>query len=266
MTTLSREELAAAEAFAVNAAFVAGQRTLAYFQTPVAIDRKGDGTPVTRADREAEQSLRSAIKRQFPDDGLLGEEYGEDAGTSGRTWILDPIDGTKSFIHGVPLYAILVALAVDGRAQVGVIHLPGLGETVSAFTGGCCRWNGRRAQVSSTARLDQAMVLTSDFPDVEQPGPRGTQAQRLYRAAGLRRTWGDAYGYALVATGRADVMVDPIVEPWDVAAVQPIIEEAGGRFTSFDGAESFSAGHAVGTNGLLHDAVLQAFSGASAER
>ncbi|MEM1177223.1 MAG: histidinol-phosphatase [Acidobacteriota bacterium] len=264
MSTPTREELAEAEAFAVDAAFIAGQRTLADFQTPVAVDRKGDGTPVTRADRGAEQSLREAIKKRFPADGLVGEEYGDEAGTSGRTWILDPIDGTKSFIHGVPLYAVLVALAVDGRAVVGVIHLPGLGETVSAWRGGGCRWNGRRARVSTTPKLDAAMVVTSDFPGVEeQPGSRGEAARRLYRAAGLRRTWGDAYGYALVATGRADVMVDPIVAPWDVAAVQPIIEEAGGRFTSFEGEETVNAGHAVGTNGILHAAVLGLLAGDS---
>ena len=255
------DELSEAAAFAVDAAFIAGRRTLTYFQTPVDVDRKDDGTPVTRADRECEQCLRRLIQQRFPDDGLLGEEYGEETGSSGRTWILDPIDGTKSFIHGVPLYAVLVALAVEEEAVVGVIHLPGLGETVSAFKDGGCQWNGRRARVSTTASLDEAMVVTSDFPGVEQPGDRGEAASRLYRAARLRRTWGDAYGYALLATGRADVMVDPIVAPWDVAAVQPIVEQAGGRFTCFDGEATYSAGHAVGTNGVLHDTVLEILGG-----
>lgn len=260
---MNSDQLSEAAAFAADAAFIAGRRTLTHFQTPVDIDRKGDGTPVTRADREAEQCLRRLIEQRFPDDGLLGEEYGEDPGRSGRTWILDPIDGTKSFIHGVPLYAVLVALAIDDKAVVGVIHLPALGETVSAYAGGGCLWNGRRARVSATASLDQALVLTSDFPGVEQPGGRGEAAARLYEAARLRRTWGDAYGYALLATGRADVMIDPIVAPWDVAAVKPIVEEAGGRFTSFDGDETYSAGHAVGTNGILHPEVLKLLAGNS---
>ncbi|MEM6794102.1 MAG: inositol monophosphatase family protein [Acidobacteriota bacterium] len=134
----NERSIAEAARFAVEAAWIAGRRTLAYFQAPVDVESKEDGTPVTRADREAEQSLRDAIHRRFPGDGILGEEFGNEPGTSGRQWILDPIDGTKSFVHGVPLYAVLVALTVEGEAVAGVIHLPGLGETVAGWRGGGC--------------------------------------------------------------------------------------------------------------------------------
>lgn len=230
----------------------AGRLTLAHFQAGVEIQTKADGTPVTRADRDAEIFLRRSIRERFPADGLFGEEFGEESGSSGRVWVLDPIDGTKSFVHGVPLYAVLVAVVIEGRAEVGVIHLPGLGETVRAHRGGGCFWNGQRARVSTVDRVEDALVLTSDFPQREQ----ARTPDRLYDAARLRRTWGDAYGYALVATGRADVMVDPEVAPWDVAAVQPILEEAGGRFTDLEGEARFDGGGGLATNGRLHDEAL----------
>ncbi|MCG8462500.1 MAG: inositol monophosphatase family protein, partial [Holophagales bacterium] len=238
---------------AVEFAWRAGRRTLAWFQTPLAPEEKADGTPVTLADRECERVLRESIRAQYPEDGLIGEEYGEDRSSTERTWILDPIDGTKSFVRGVPLYAVLVAVAIEGVPKVGVIHLPALGETVSARQGGGCYWNGRRSRVSDLEHLDRALVLTSDFPGHEQ----ARTPSRLYAAAGLRRTWGDAYGYAMVATGRAEIMVDPEVAPWDVAAVAPIVEEAGGRFTSLDGDPSVFAGSGLATNGLLHEAALE---------
>lgn len=239
--------------FAVDLAWQGGRRTLAYFQAPVETEWKADGTPVTLADRECERVLREAIRARYPDDALIGEEYEDEPGTTGRAWILDPIDGTKAFVHGVPFYGVLVAVAIDDRARVGVVHFPGLGETVSAWSGGGCWWNGRRARVSQTARIEEALVLSSDFPDHEQ----ASTPSALYAAARLRRTWGDAYGYALVATGRADVMVDPEVAPWDVAAVQPILEEAGGRFGSTTGEPTFAAGSGLGTNGLLHERALE---------
>ncbi|MDA8021046.1 MAG: histidinol phosphate phosphatase [Thermoanaerobaculia bacterium] len=244
----------------MDLAWQAGRITLRHFQVGVEVDAKADGTPVTRADRDAERFLRDAIGARFPDDAVVGEEDEDRPGTSGRTWILDPIDGTKAFVHGVPLYSVLVAVAFaeDPGAshpapRVGVVHHPGLGETVSAYVNGGCWWNGRRAAVSPTTRLEDALVTTSDFPDHEQP----VDLERLYAAARLRRTWGDAYGYSMVATGRADVMIDPIVAPWDVAAVIPIVEEAGGRFSSLDGRPGPWHGHGVATNGLLHDEVLE---------
>ncbi|MEM9555579.1 MAG: inositol monophosphatase family protein [Acidobacteriota bacterium] len=260
---MAPDELASVAAFAIESAHRAGERTLEHFHTSeqvgVTVETKDDGTPVTRADREAERLLREAIAARYPDDAIVGEEEGGAPAEGGRTWILDPIDGTKSFVHGVPLYAILVALAVPGgavdgrpRPVVGVVHLPALGETVAAWRGGGCWWNGRRVEVSATSRVADALVLGSDFPGLETDDV----AVPLFRAARLRRTWGDAYGYALVATGRADVMIDPIVSPWDVAAVQPLIEEAGGVFSDLDGAPTPWSGHAVASNGQIHDEVL----------
>ncbi|MEM1201624.1 MAG: inositol monophosphatase family protein [Acidobacteriota bacterium] len=246
-------DLEALRDLAVDLAWRAGRRTLAYFQAGVEVEAKADGTPVTRADREAEALLRREIRSRYPDDALRGEEYDDEAGSTGWTWVLDPIDGTKSFVHGVPFYSVLVAVCEGTRPVVGVIHLPGLGETVAAHRGGGCWWNGRRARVSETPRVAEALVVTSDFPGSEQ----AHTPTRLYDAARLRRTWGDAYGYAMVATGRADVMIDPEVAPWDVAAVQPVVEEAGGRFTDLGGTASPWNGNAVATNGHLHDEVLR---------
>lgn len=239
--------------FAVDLAWHAGRITLRYFQTHLEVDGKDDGTPVTEADRQAEAYMRRAIEARFPDDALVGEEYGDQAGRSGRTWIIDPIDGTKSFVHGVPLYGLLIGVRVDEAPAVGVMHFPALGETVAAWRGGGCYWNGRRVGVSAVDQLGQSLATSSDlFLPGEHPG-----FDRLMSRVRLRRTWGDCYGYALVATGRAEVMVDPIVSPWDIAAVEPVILEAGGRFTDLDGGSDLWAGHGVATNGLVHDAVLE---------
>ena len=234
---------------AVDLARQAGELTLEYFRSGVETDHKADGTPVTAADRGAEELLRRELRSRFPDDGLLGEEHGNEPGTSGRTWILDPIDGTKSFVRGVPLYGVLIGLEIDGAAALGVVHLPALGETVAAWRGGGCWWNGRRARVSRVAELGSSLLALSDWPD-------GGVLDPVLDAVGMRRTWGDCYGYVLVATGRAEMMIDPVVNVWDVAAVKPIVEEAGGRLTDLGGAATIRGGSAVGSNGLVHDAVL----------
>ncbi len=246
---------------AVDLAWHAGHISLRYFQTDLEVSEKGDGTPVTAADRDTEALLRETLEQRFPEDGILGEEFGETASKNGLTWVLDPIDGTKSFIHGVPFYGLLMALLEDDEPLLGVMHFPALAETVAAYRGGGCHWNGRRCHVSAVADLSRALATASDIPDphsasVLQERPRVEATHRLLQAAGLRRTWGDCYGYALVATGRAEVMIDPVVNLWDIAPVLPIIEEAGGRFTSFGGRRTLSDGHSVASNGHLHDAVL----------
>ncbi len=246
---------------AVDLAWHAGRISLRYFQTDLEVHNKADDTPVTVADRETEAFLRQALQQRYPDDSLYGEEYGRQEGRSGRTWVVDPIDGTKSFIHGVPFYGLLLALLEDDEPVLGVMHFPALEETVAAYRGGGCMWNGRRCRVSGVSRLDAALVTTSDVPDLHaaqalDQTPRVEATHRLMQAARLRRTWGDCYGYALVATGRAEVMVDPVVNLWDIAPVLPILEEAGGRFTDFDGQRSLRQGNGVGSNGHLHDAVL----------
>lgn len=243
----------------------AGEMTLRWFQSGPAVETKADGSPVTIADREAERLLRQRIGEAFPDDGILGEEEGEKPGTSGRRWILDPIDGTKSFIHGVPLYGVMVALEVGGEAVVGALHFPPLGDTVAAARGAGCTWNGKPARVSDVNRLESSLVLTSGDARLTPPLPHSPTSPpaevglasrvnglaRLAARAGIVRTWGDCYGYALVATGRAEAMLDPSLSAWDAAAVRPIIEEAGGVFTDWSGTPSHLGGHAVATNRAL---------------
>lgn len=238
--------------FAVEIAWHAGRRTLAYYQSDCQPETKGDGTPVTRADREAEALLRQWIEARYPDDAVIGEEYGEKPGKTGRTWILDPIDGTKSFVHGVPLYGVLIGLTLENEPAVGVIHLPALGDTVTARRGGGCYWNARKAEVARRPKLSDALICSSDMPM-----GRNTELHDLFAACRLRRTWGDAFGYALVATGRADIMVDPRLAIWDLAALVPIIREAGGEITDFAGQPGLNIKSALAANPLLHAAALE---------
>jgi histidinol phosphatase-like enzyme (inositol monophosphatase family) len=248
-------------ALAVEIALEAGEHTLSYFrQAELQVDRKADKSPVTVADREAELLLRERIAAAFPGDAILGEEFPERAGTSGYRWILDPIDGTKSFIHGVPLYGTLVGIEHDGRSLAGVINIPACDEMVFAEKGGGA-WHRigeegvRHARVSSRSVLAEGLFVTSEVPNFAARG-RASAYSRLEQASGLSRTWGDCFGYLLVATGRALVMVDPIMNVWDAAAVQPIIEEAGGRFTDWNGEVTIHHGEGIATNGLVHDEVL----------
>ena len=257
----STPELATRLDLAVGAAREAGQLTLGFFQREdLAVERKADNSPVTAADRQAEQLLRRRIRDAFPDDGILGEEFGEEAGTSGFRWILDPIDGTKSFICGVPLYGTLIGVERAGASVVGVIYIPGLDECVYAARGGGAWYTRgqaepRPARVSQRDRLADAVFLTSQLDTFYARG-----AQQVYldleRSAYITRTWGDCYGYLLVATGRADVMVDPVMNVWDAAALQPILEEAGGVYTDWSGRPTIHAGEGIGCSRLLLDQVL----------
>ena len=194
--------------------------TLEYFGRGVAVERKADASPVTIADRRAEESLRATIGEAFPDDGILGEELGETPGTSGRRWIIDPIDGTQSFIRGVPLYGVLVgARGTRATACVGVDRACLLSaRRYWAARGGGAFLNGERVRVSAVTRLADATVLTSDAKPAATSATSTPASSTCSRAVARHRGWGDCYGYALVATGRADVMLDPLVNPWDVAA------------------------------------------------
>jgi histidinol phosphatase-like enzyme (inositol monophosphatase family) len=240
--------------FALDAVWQAGRITLGYFQAGVAVDRKADNTPVTIADREAEQRLRSLITQYWPDHGIVGEEFGRSTATSQYTWLIDPIDGTKSFVSGVPLYANLLALLDGHSALLGVMHFPALNETVYAMRGEGCYWNGRRAHVSSVEQLSDAVLLVSGLGEF---GDKAAAWQKLCQATYIQRTWGDAYGYALVATGRAEVMVDPVMALWDCAPLQVILEEAGGTFTDWQGHATIHAGEGLATNGRLLAQVLR---------
>lgn len=241
--------------FAVGLAEAAGHLTLRYYGHRVDHDQKGDGSPVTIADREAEAMIRARIAERYPDHGVLGEEFGETNAGAPVRWILDPIDATRSFMRGVPLYGVLIGVEVEGVATVGVCHFPPLRETVAAATGLGCLWNGSLCGVSPVTRLEDALVLTTD------PVMLGTVGKdpgwpRLQARAGMVRTWGDCYGHALVATGRAEVMVDPIMNVWDCAPFLPILNEAGGRFTDRGGVATIHGGSAVSSNGVLHEEVL----------
>jgi histidinol phosphatase-like enzyme (inositol monophosphatase family) len=240
--------------FALDAAWRAGRVTLGYFQTGVTVERKADSTPLTIADREAELTLRDLVARYWPDHGVIGEEFGRTTGSSRYTWVFDPIDGTKSFVAGVPLYANLIALLDGDRALLGVLHFPAIGETVWAARGRGCYWNGRRAEVSGVNRLENAVVLASGL---DHFGAKQEAWDRLVGASYIQRTWGDAYGYALVATGRAEVMVDPVVELWDTAPLQVVLEEAGGHLTDWRGEATIHNRETIATNAALHDAVMR---------
>jgi histidinol-phosphatase len=258
-------EIAERLQFALEIARAAGEVTLKYFRRDgLQVDRKADTSPVTIADRSAEELMRIRINMRFSSDGIIGEEHGEHLGKSGYQWILDPIDGTKSFIHGVPLFTTLVAVLQNGEPQIGVIHAPALAETVWAYKGGGCWYQPSAisdpgaAHVSSVARLDESLLLTteiSSFTTHRDPDALGVFV-KLQRAARLTRTWGDGYGYLLVATGRAEVMIDPVVNLWDAAPLQPIIEEAGGHFSDWKGNPTIRAGEALATNGQVSHEVL----------
>ncbi len=251
----STTELAELLAIARRAAAIAGDVVMPLYESGTSVELKSDNTPVTLADRNAEEAIRAFLERERPTDGVLGEEFPERPGTSGYRWVLDPIDGTKSFIHHVPLFGTLVALMEGGEPVVGVIACHAAGETAYAATGLGAFINDRPARVSRTASLQEATVTMTSFQRMPRYHPAGFE--RMLNASGLVRAWGDCYGYLMVASGRADVMLDPLMNLWDVAALYPVIREAGGRITTWDG-EAGPGGSAVATNGHLHDAVLAA--------
>ncbi len=250
--------------FAVEIARQAGEQTLELFRTPsLDVDRKSDGSPVTAADRAAEELLRARIAAQFPDDAILGEEFGEKPGTSGFRWVLDPIDGTKAFISGVPLYTTLVAILHEDEPQIGVIFAPAAGEMVYAARGlGCWHVLGeaapRRTVVSEVDKLENAVCVTTSVRSftTERDIDCRPVYDRLESACRLTRTWADAFGYLLVATGRAEIAIDPAMSLWDSAALQPVIEEAGGKFFDWQGRATVHSEEAVATNGKLAEQVL----------
>ncbi|MBZ0168010.1 histidinol phosphate phosphatase [Candidatus Methylomirabilis lanthanidiphila] len=253
---LQQDELRNLLNFAVEAARQAGEITMEYFQTALSPERKPDRTFVTAADRQAEERLRVLIRQAYPDHGVIGEEFGEQQGDSGRTWIIDPLDGTASFLHGVPLFGVLLGLEVEGEVVLGVANLPALRETVYAARGMGCFWNGRRAAVSGIDDLKEALLLYTDGTGFEPYG-RESAFRHLIAATRMHRSWGDCYGHILVATGRAEVMLDPVMSIWDCAALLPILREAGGTFTDWGGRPTIRSGHAISTNGRLLDQVMQ---------
>jgi histidinol-phosphatase len=242
--------------FAVELTRKAGELTLRWFaDDDLDVESKSDGTPVTAADRAAERFVREQLAEHHPADTIIGEEEPVHEGTSARRWVLDPIDGTKAFTRGVPLYSTLLAFDDEHGPAIGVIGLPALGQLVWAGRGRGCWFDGRPARVSATPSLEGAYLMSSSYS-------HWPEASLLaVKRAGLHlRTWGDGYGYSLIATGRADVMVDPEAELYDVAPYPVILAEAGGRFSSLDGDPSPEAGSGVASNGILHDDLLKLLS------
>jgi histidinol phosphatase-like enzyme (inositol monophosphatase family) len=242
---------------AIEAAYEAGRITLSYFQTGMLeTETKEDLSPVTVADRKAEEAITSIVRRHFPSHAILGEEFGEIPGSDPIRWIIDPIDGTKSFISGVPLYGVMIGVEVEGEASVGVVHMPALGELYHGARGEGSYWNGRRARVSATDRLEDAVVVCYDVRQFFRESRMAAAYGELLHRTKFHRTWGDCYGYMLVATGRVDIAIDSKMSIWDNAALKPIIEEAGGTFTDWSGVPTIDSSNALATNGLLHAEVL----------
>ncbi|MDO4549683.1 MAG: histidinol-phosphatase [Planctomycetia bacterium] len=246
---------------AVKMAHSAGKITLKYFlQNNFHVQWKSDASPVTEADQETETFMRQMICEHFPQDAILGEEFPSREGTSGFRWILDPIDGTKSFVHGVPLYGTLIAVEYENESVIGVIHIPATQECVYAMkNSGAFYTRGNSAplpaQVSECQELKDALILTTSEKTLHKTG-RYAGWHALTEKTRLARNWGDCYGYMLVATGRAEVMLDPVMSLWDIAALYPIITEAGGTFTDWRGNKTYTATECVASNGKFHDHIL----------
>lgn len=241
----------------------AGVITHHFQSADLLVERKSDASPVTVADRDAEALLRQRIESAFPGDGILGEEHGEKIGSDveGFRWILDPIDGTESFIRGVPLFGTLIAVEYAGISVAGVINLPALEEMVYASRDQGAWYVARHqdpipAKVSQVPNLSDAL-FTSGGADGYKYVDRMSAYDQVAAACGKTRGWGDCYGYYLVAVGRADLMIDPIMNLWDTAALLPIIEEAGGTYTDWAGVATTHSSNAVATNGLIHEDILR---------
>ena len=239
--------------FAIDTAYLAGQLTLGHYQTGVLPDFKPDDSPVTIADKQAEELIRARIEKNFPTHAIMGEEFGHDDAFHGAShrWIIDPIDGTKAFTRGIPLYSVLIGLEIEGKVEVGVTYFPVLQEMVAAATGEGCFWNGRRTHVSDVTDLSRAYVAFSDPKLFDEYGRRDAW-ERIKDRTYHRGGWGDAYGYFLVATGRAELMLDAVMDPWDCAPFPPILSEAGGYFGDWKGNSTIWGNEGLGvTNALL---------------
>ena len=242
--------------FAVECAWKAGRISLNHYQNHVAVERKADNSPVTIADRSIEEMLRERITSEWPEHGIIGEEFGIIESKSEYTWIVDPIDGTKSFMCGVPFYANLIGLTDAQGPLIGVAYYPALNDMLYAARGMGCFWNGRRCHVSRVDRLEDAVLLTSDLNSFRTPHKAAVWSTLLERTY-FQRTWGDSYGYFMVATGRAEIMIEPALAIWDASPFPVIMAEAGGRYSDWQGRVEIDTGTAVATNGALYEQVME---------
>jgi myo-inositol-1(or 4)-monophosphatase len=255
---MSRNDLSKYLDFTTETAYLAGKLTLQYFQRHMHTDFKADTSPVTTADYKSEELIRSRIEGRFPGHEVVGEELGRNAnpGASHR-WIIDPIDGTKSFMRGVPLYAILIALEIDGNIEVGAAYFPALDEMIAAATSLGCWWNGRPARVSTVSKLKRGIVTCTSTQNFLKYG-RLQEWKHFLKTCYFQAGWGDAYGYLLVATGRAELMLDPDMNFWDCAPFPPILREAGGYFGDWQGQATIYGEEALATSQILLPEVLGA--------
>ena len=240
---------------AIDLARKAGDLALSYYDRQVVVEYKADLSPVTVADKGAEELIRAEVGRLFPADGFLGEEFGDQPGSSGYRWVIDPIDGTKAFIRGVPLWGTLVGLEYRGEQVAGVAYGPALGTIWHAARGDGAYKNGRRVTVSPEADLGKSIVCFTVLDKFAEVG-RGAGFAALATATAQQRGWGDFYGFVLVAEGAVELMVDYGVNPWDVTALRPIVEEAGGRFTDWNDVPTTTTRDVLASNGKLHAEVL----------
>ena len=240
---------------AVEVARAAGDLARNYYETTFQVEHKADKSPVTIADREAEALIRARIAAAFPTDAFLGEEYGDQPGTSGFRWIIDPIDGTKSFVRHIPLWATLIGLEYQGEQIAGVAHIPVFGMTYRALRGDGAFLNERRIHVSKAATLADSLICYSSINWFTRAGREKTFIELASRTA-RQRGYGDFYGFVLVAEGAAELMLEHGVNPWDIAATKAIIEEAGGRFTDWDGASTIHRPDGLASNGQVHAETL----------
>jgi len=247
--------------FTTELAYQAGRLTLGYFQTTLRPEIKSDGSPVTIADRKAEELIRNAIESRFPQHAIVGEEFGEaSASHASHRWIIDPIDGTKSFIHGVPLYGVLIGLEIEGRVEVGAAYFPALDEMIAAATGEGCWWNGRLAHMSTVEHLEEAVVCFTELRNFSAK-EREPILTRLSNRVKHAVAWSDAYGYLLVATGRAEVMLDPLMHEWDCGPFPPIFRELGGYFGDWKGNQTIYEDEALATTQPLLPEILALLNG-----
>jgi histidinol-phosphatase len=245
---------------AVSAARAAGQLALRYYESQLEVEWKEDLTPVTVADREAEALLRGTLLGRFPDDGFLGEESGDKPGGSGFRWVIDPIDGTRSFVRGVPLWGTLVGLEYHGEQIAGVADAPALGQTWRALRGDGAYRNDRRIHVSDVSELGQAYLFYSSVSWFVKVGKQELFLNLAARTL-RQRGYGDFYGFVLVAQGSGEVMFEHGCHPWDLSALTALVQEAGGRFTNWQGRTDIHSSDVVASNGRLHDEVLRLLAG-----
>jgi histidinol-phosphatase len=240
---------------ALAAAREAGQLALRHFDTGIAVEWKPDHSPVTLADKGAEALLRSLLLGKFPQDGFLGEESGDTHGSSGYRWIIDPIDGTRSFVRGVPIWATLVGLEYKRETIAGVVFLPAMGLTYRAMRGDGAFRNDRPIHVSRVDKLAEAHLFYSSISWFLKAG-REKQFLELVKETQRQRGFGDFYGFVLVAQGSGELMVEHGVHIWDLAAIKPIVEEAGGRLTDWTGKPDITRPDVLASNGILHEKAL----------